>query len=184
MVLRTRGYSLRLSTNSTSPHYQPLLSTILHLPPSTSLRLPSLIASSFIHTPLVPTLTTQLVLHPPPASSFPPHWPLPSPTTGLFLHPPLASPVRFEIFAGLPLEEYRHVRALIIELVLHTDLSKHLDFLSNIQPLRTSRGFAGTVRQLGSRAGHSLGGGLARGALQQHHVTTRLNAARQAAEAA
>jgi len=46
----------------------------------------------------------------------------------------------YDILSGLSAEEYRAVRALIVELVLHTDLTKHFDVVGKLKTLASTRG--------------------------------------------
>ena len=46
-----------------------------------------------------------------------------------------------DILSGLSTEEYRAVRSVMIQLILHTDLSKHFDHIGKLKTLATGRGY-------------------------------------------
>jgi len=46
-----------------------------------------------------------------------------------------------DILSGLSTEEYRTVRSVMIQLILHTDLSKHFDHIGKLKTLATGRGY-------------------------------------------
>ena len=50
-----------------------------------------------------------------------------------------------DVLSGLKAEEYAEVRSLVIEMVLHTDLSKHFDFIARLKTLASSKGHAAHV---------------------------------------
>jgi len=75
-----------------------------------------------------------------------------------------------ELLSGLTAEEFVMVRSLMIEMVQHTDLSKHFDFITRLKTLAASKGHAAHVKQyqgLGGSFGKHAEGGVHEGAVSR-----------------
>jgi len=66
-----------------------------------------------------------------------------------------------DLLGGLPAADYQTVRSLIIDIVLHTDLSNHFKFVSRLQALCTAKGHSqssNTADAAGATSAGSAGG--------------------------
>lgn len=66
-----------------------------------------------------------------------------------------------DLLGGLPAADYQTVRSLIIDIVLHTDLSNHFKFVSRLQALCTAKGHSqssNTADAAGATSAGSSGG--------------------------